>query len=134
MASKLKVDELEGVTTAGSIDVTSGSTTTNLQEGLSNTTLNLNQVTQATVRSSNISSTADNGSGDSTINYTTSYSDDTYVFNILGVYGGTQSYGNGVMGNSFSKSSSSMRFRFMHVTSNVYDLEFTNVLIHGDLA
>lgn len=139
MASKLKVDELEGVTTAGSIDVTSGSTTTNLQEGLSTTTLNLNQETQAIVRSSNISSTADGGSGDSTINYTTSYSDATYVFNILGVYHDgslavQESYGNGVMGNSFSKSSSSMRFRFMHVTSNVYDLEFTNVLIHGDLS
>ena len=34
MASQLKVDTLTGVTTAGSIDVTSGSTTTNLQQGL----------------------------------------------------------------------------------------------------
>lgn len=134
MASKLKVDELEGVTTAGSIDVTSGSTTTNLQEGLSNTTLNLNQETQAIVRSSNISSTADGGTGDSTINYTTSYSNDTYVFNILGVYDGALSYGHGVMGHNFSKTASSMRFRFMHRSSSIYDLEFTNVLIHGDLA
>ena len=34
MASELKVDKFTGVTTAGSIDVTSGSVTTNLQEGL----------------------------------------------------------------------------------------------------
>ena len=132
--SEILVDNLTGKTSAGSIDVTSGSTTTNLQEGLSNTTLNLNQVTQATVRSSNISSTADGGSGDSTINYTTSYSDATYVFQILAVYDGAQSYGQGVMGHDFSKTDSAMRFRHMHVTSNVYDCKYTNVVIHGDLA
>ena len=34
MASELKVDKFTGVTTAGSIDVTNGSVTTNLQDGI----------------------------------------------------------------------------------------------------
>ena len=117
------------------IQTSAGGAVTLTKQEASNTTLNLNQVTQATVRSLNISSTADGGSGDSTINYTNNYdSDATYVFQILAVYDGAQSYGQGVMGHDFSKTASAMRFRTMHVSSNVYDCKYTNVVIHGDLA
>jgi hypothetical protein len=117
------------------IQTSAGGAVTLTKQEAANTTLNLNQVTQATVRSLNISSTADGGSADSTINYTNNYdSDATYVFQILAVYDGAQSYGQGVMGHDFSKTDSAMRFRHMHVTSNVYDCKYTNVVIHGDLA
>ena len=117
------------------IQTSAGGAVTLTKQEAANTILNLNQVTQATVRSLNISSTADGGSGDSTINYTNNYdSDATYVFQILAVYDGAQSYGQGVMGHDFSKTASAMRFRTMHVSSNVYDCKYTNVVIHGDLA
>ena len=117
------------------IQTSAGGAVTLTKQEAANTILNLNQVTQATVRSLNISSTADGGSGDSTINYTNNYDPDaTYVFQILAVYDGAQSYGQGVMGHDFSKTPSAMRFRTMHVSSNVYDCKYTNVVIHGDLA
>ena len=117
------------------IQTSAGGAVTLTKQEAANTILNLNQVTQATVRSLNISSTADGGSGDSTINYTNNYDPDaTYVFQILAVYDGAQSYGQGVMGHDFSKTASAMRFRTMHVSSNVYDCKYTNVVIHGDLA
>ena len=143
--SEIRVDKISGKTSVNAITVTGkDGVTHSLQQGLASTILNFNQETQTIVNSFNISGTVDNGTGDSTISYSNSYTEDDndnalYVFCILGVYkDGTQavqeSYGNGVMGNSFSKSDAQMRFRFMHVTSNVYDLEFVNVLIHGDLA
>ena len=63
MASKLKVDELEGVTTAGSIDVTSegGAVSTNLQQGLAKHWVNFNGTGTIAARDSlNMSSLTDN--------------------------------------------------------------------------
>lgn len=63
MASKLKVDELEGVTTAGSIDVTSegGAVSTNLQQGLAKAWVNFNGTGTIAARDSlNMSSLTDN--------------------------------------------------------------------------
>lgn len=66
MASKLKVDELEGVTTAGSIDVTSegGAVSTNLQQGLAKAWVNFNGTGTIAARDSlNMSSLTDNTTG-----------------------------------------------------------------------
>ena len=81
MASKLKVDELEGVTTAGSIDVTSegGAVSTNLQQGLAKATVNFNGTGTVAIRNSmNVDSITDNGTGDYTVNFTNSMSDGNY--------------------------------------------------------
>ena len=78
MASELKVDKFTGVTTAGSIDVTSGSVTTNLQQGLAKMVINYDQIAD-TVRSSlNVSSVSDNSTGDFTITFTASKTDINY--------------------------------------------------------
>jgi len=78
MASELKVDKFTGVTTAGSISVTSGSTTTNLQEGLAKMVINYDQIAD-TVRSSlNVSSVSDNSTGDFTITFSASKNDINY--------------------------------------------------------
>ncbi len=78
MASQLKVDTLTGVTTAGSILVTSGSTTTNLQSGLAKMVINYDQIAD-TVRSSlNVSSVDDESTGKFTINFTASKNDINY--------------------------------------------------------
>lgn len=81
MASKLKVDEFEGVTTAGSIDVTGegGSTTTNLQQGLLKAWLNLNQGIASIQDSFNISSVSDSGTGRGTHNFSNNFNDNKYV-------------------------------------------------------
>ena len=70
MASELKVDKFTGVTTAGSIDVTSGSTTTNLQQGLCKAWLNLNAATPSLRDSFNIGSITDEGIGTYEPNFT----------------------------------------------------------------
>ncbi len=65
MASKLKVDELEGVTTAGSIDVTSegGAVSTNLQQGLAKA-FEIHDGDETTILESiNISSITDGATG-----------------------------------------------------------------------
>jgi hypothetical protein len=75
MASLLKVDSLTGVTTAGSISVTGegNSTTTNLQQGLAKAWASYEMYSSDTIRGSfNVSSKADNGTGDSTIAWTNS--------------------------------------------------------------
>ena len=82
MASQLKVDTITGVTTAGSIAVTGegNSTTTNLQQGLCKHWANLNGSGTIALRDShNTSSTTDNGTGDYTFNFTSSYSSASYT-------------------------------------------------------
>ena len=78
MASELKVDKFTGVTTAGSILVTSGSTTTNLQQGLAKTVINYDQIADSIRSSLNVSSVSDNGTGDFTITFTASKTDINY--------------------------------------------------------
>mgnify|MGYP003146126710 CR=1 FL=1 len=80
MASELKVDKITGVTTAGSIDVTTGSVTTNLQSSLPKAVfgMNLSSSTFAGVSTNqlpsntlNIASGTDAGNGLARGNYTT---------------------------------------------------------------
>ena len=77
MASELKVDKITGVTTAGSIDVTGegGSTTTNLQQGLTKVWINFNDGSEAdTVRDSfNVTTLTDRGTGLWTLTVTNNF-------------------------------------------------------------
>ncbi len=78
MASQLKVDTLTGVTTAGSISVTSGSTTTNLQSGLAKMVINYDQQQDSIMSSLNVASVSDNSTGNFTITFTASKTDINY--------------------------------------------------------
>ena len=80
MASKLKVDEFEGVTTAGSIDVTGegGSTTTNLQQGLAKCWSNFNGTADTVRDSFNVATLTDRGSGLWTLTVTNNFGNDDY--------------------------------------------------------
>ncbi len=77
MASELKVDKITGVATAGSIDVTGegGSTTTNLQQGLTKVWINFNDGSEAdTVRDSfNVTTLTDRGTGLWTLTVTNNF-------------------------------------------------------------
>ena len=80
MASKLKVDELEGVTTAGSIDVTSegGAVSANLQQGLakcwtSDETLESDTAGVWTGDTFNVASITDETTGQCLVNFTNGF-------------------------------------------------------------
>ena len=77
MASILKVDELQGIVSAGDIIVTSegGSATQSLQQGLAKCWVNFNgQGTIAARDSFNLSSLDDNGTGDYGVNMSSVFS------------------------------------------------------------
>ena len=79
MASELKVDKFTGVTTAGSIVVTSGSTTTNLQQGLCKFwTQTVGSGTVSNNDSFNSSGLTDNGTGDYTHTFTNAMGNNDY--------------------------------------------------------
>ena len=81
MASILKVDELQGITAAGDITVTSegGAATQSLQQGLAKAWLQLNGSTFGVTDSLNISGATDNGSGDYTASYVNSMNSAVYA-------------------------------------------------------
>ena len=76
MTSELRVDNLKGSTTGGSINVLGEGTsvTTNLQQGLAKAWLNYNQSTPATVDSFSISSVTDSTTGEYKVNISSAFS------------------------------------------------------------
>ena len=85
MTSELRVDNLKGSTTGGSINVLGEGTsaTTNLQQGLGKAWINFNgSGTIATRDSFNISGNTDNGSGTYTPAYTNNFNNNDYAFNL----------------------------------------------------
>jgi len=83
MTSELRVDNLKGSTTGGSINVLSEGTskTTNLQQGLLKCWINMKgNVSPLLIRDSfNQSSATDNGAADYTFNHTNPFSNATYA-------------------------------------------------------
>ena len=80
MASELKVDKFTGVTTAGSISVTTGATTTVLQKGMLKVTVHLNSLGgNALSENLNVSSVDDDGTGDFGIHFSNNFNTANYV-------------------------------------------------------
>ena len=91
MASILKVDALQGVTAAGSILVTGegNSTTTNLQQGLAKTWVNIDGTGTIAARDSlNVGSLTDNGTGKYDINFNNNFGNTNYCM-VVGGFGGS---------------------------------------------
>jgi hypothetical protein len=91
MASVLKVDALQGVTAAGSILVTGegNSTTTNLQQGLAKTWVNIDGTGTIAARDSlNVGSLTDNGTGKYDINFNNNFGNTNYCM-VVGGFGGS---------------------------------------------
>ena len=80
MASILKVDELQGITAAGDITVTSegGAATQSLQQGLAKAFIYENAGTTI-LKSFNVASLVDNGVGDYIVNFTNNMNDAYYI-------------------------------------------------------
>ena len=79
--NNVKVNQLSGIDTAGSITIQGeGTNTTNLQQGLNKVWINLNGTsTISTNDSFNVSGTTDNGTGDYTITIANDMNNNSYV-------------------------------------------------------
>ena len=132
MASELKVDKFTGVTTAGSILVTGegGSTTTNLQQGLSKCWCSTegDLITANIQDSFNSTTVTDGGTGVITINYTNNMSAGTYAPHCNGINGDhlIASAGNVV--------SASCKFGHYTQGNAVVDTPYGSYSMLGDLA
>ena len=80
MASILKVDEMQGVTSAGDITITGegGSKTMQLQQGLTKAWVALNASQSGLYDSFNMSSFSDDGTGTGTFNFTNNMNNANY--------------------------------------------------------
>jgi len=136
MASILKVDELQGITAAGDITVTSegGAATQSLQQGLAKAWGNLDGTGTIAIRDSfNISSADDVATGKYDFNYSNNMNNDDYTPNesvseTSGFEGNLNRYPaiDGV-------STSDIRFGATF-SGTLYDVDELYVTIHGDLA
>ena len=128
MASELKVDKFTGVTTAGSIDVTTGSVTTKLQDGMAVVGCNHDLTNNVIKQSFNIASVTDHGTGNQSFNYT------SVLTNNTAMYGATDGYYG--IGDCFGSSTSShfQRIRGASVYTGLVDTSLSATTVHGDLA
>ena len=142
MASILKVDTITGVTTAGSISVTGegNSTTTNLQQGLLKSWAYFIATMGSVADSFNISSVADEGTGDSGMNLSNAMSSVNYVGQ--GTVQTTQfqnTAGNVRVVGFHSKTTTKMNFRSDYIVNDQYAGGYEGSMYHnvsssGDLA
>ena len=79
-ASEIAIDKLKGVSTADSIAIQTGATTTVLQKGMLKATLHFDTIGSNVLSSTlNISSFDDDGTGDHGINFSNNFSSASYV-------------------------------------------------------
>jgi len=133
MASQLKVDTITGVTTAGSVAVTGegNSTTTNLQQGLCKHWNQFVQSNASVADSFNQSSATDEGTGDTSWDFTNAMGNDDYSSQTTcnsGSYHFASSY------NDAQKTTAGDRCYSMTAGSSVTDASTVFVTTHGDLA
>nr|BDD44801.1 hypothetical protein 30 [Alphaproteobacteria bacterium] len=137
MASILKVDEMQGVTSAGDITITSegGSATMQLQQGLAKAWINLDGTASgAAARDSfNTSGTVDNGTGNYTVSLSNNLSNANYA--TPATVGNTDRGRYGTLSDSDSKSTSAaVFFGFQTSTGDALDPAEYSIVFHGDLA
>ena len=138
MASILKVDELQGITAAGDITVTSegGAATQSLQQGLAKAWVNFNGTgTIATRDSLNVSGLVDNGTGDYTVNFSSSFDNANYTY-AFSSNGGSSSFIREAQQGTVATASFSYLAKYWSAitTANADDATYQNIVIHGDLA
>ena len=135
--STIKTNTLTGTTSAGSIVVTGegGSTTTNLQQGLSKSWVNGNGTSTVAVRDSiNHSSLTDNGTGDYTIVIASAMSNSDYCAS--GMCGAAANSQEAISRESFSNPATTTTSRYItaYNNTNTEDVPYAGVCLFGDLA
>ena len=140
MASTIKIDNIIGVTTAGSIAVTGegNSTTTNLQQGLLKVWHNFDgaESTPATRDSFNTSGITDHGTGDYALTIVNDFANVNYVANC------DNESGNGDVARIYGEGSANGRYEtgifriyvFQTDDRSATDSNIVTTMLAGDLA
>ena len=136
MTSQLKVDKLQGRTTAGSISVTSEGTSveTNLQQGLCKHWIgNLDMSDGSLTDSFNTSSVADVDAGDFNVNITNPYASGNH-YSLT--FGGTNSSNGNAFLSMQGQTPTASQYRMAAFLSNDtnLDIDMAKSATHGDLA
>jgi len=145
MASILKVDAMQGVTSAGDITITSegGAATQSLQQGLAKAWVNFDGTASgaASRDSLNVSGMTDDATGKYTASYTNSMSNGTYAFTTATVDGGSTNRGGNTLnlrdGSSPETGNIKLESRYGANPNNngaLGDQDFMFVTVMGDLA
>ena len=134
MASILKVDEMQGVTSAGDITITGeGTATMQLQQGLTKSWLSYNHDGNSVRDSFNIASVTDVSTGRFEPTYTNSMSDANYAAYGSSQYAGTLRLATG--SDTYSTSATDYHVHYNNSgTDTVYDYPKVSVAVSGDLA
>ena len=139
MTSELRVDNLKGSTTSGSINVLGEGTsaTTNLQQGLAKCWVQFDGTAScAAARDSlNVSSMTDNGTGDYTININNDMANDDYSLVTTG--GHDDASGTAHAFETHTYATGSVTANLFAITSSSVgkaDRQFVHATFHGDLA
>jgi len=133
--NNVKVNQLSGIDTAGSITIQGeGSATTNMQQGLAKVWVNYDgTASNAASRDSfNVSGMTDNGTGDATTAFANVMSSANYA-----VSGTSNAYGSlQVRGTSDTTKplANALRMGSWVSSTNIGDRDYNNVMIKGDLA
>jgi len=134
MASILKVDEMQGVTSAGDITITSegGSATMQLQQGVAKGWFHYDGSGTTFADSFNGSSATDRGTGSYDMNYTNNMSSDNYSFYGACMAGGNRHFGGSGDGTpGINTSNSNIQ---IYDGASLGDSSHVQSAMHGDLA
>ena len=135
MTSELRVDNLKGSTTGGSINVLSEGTsvTTNLQQGLGKAWCDWNQQSTQAIRDSlNISGITDGGTGKTTRSINNYMSNDDWAGVLYQNGAATDGFDNNYAGGLESKTTSSVLMT--GYASSLIDAFTCDLIVMGDLA
>ena len=138
MTSELRVDNLKGSTTGGSINVLGEGTsaTTNLQQGLCKMWISLDGTgTVAITDSNNVSSMTDTATSTYKVTYANNMGQSTYPVtgSVIGA-SASNFYSFLTSGGSSTLTASSVTAQVIHYTGAEPDQDPTHILSHGDLA
>ena len=142
--NNVKVNQLSGIDTAGSISIQGeGTATTNLQQGLAKYFIQYAQATDTVNKSLNSSSVNDASLGHFTLNYTNNFQDALYSLS-TGIHGNTSDSQSDRGGHSLgfknggTVNTSSAQCNYLYGASQssaAVDLDATNsYILYGDLA
>jgi len=142
MTSELRVDNLKGSTTGGSINVLGEGTsaTTNLQQGLAKCWVNFNGTgTIATRDSNNVSSLTDSGTGVCDTNFSNNFGNANYAYNVTCANTSSPYVMTFWITDVASATTSKVRSETLYVSNTSgaganADSVLVSVAVHGDLA
>ena len=132
----VQVNQLRGIDTAGSIAVQGeGTNTTNLQQGLSKSWMNLNGTSTIATRDSfNVSTVVDRGTGLYTQRFTSNMANDDYAVGGSGMATHKDADGRNRIMVGDPQSTSDIHVNTFTTSGGAEDIEYVAAIAHGDLA